>query len=103
MSYNSVHFQIKQTMSAPPRIVVRKAQEADYDAVIHITKEFALGADYIYVQYSELINDPDSSYYVCEVDVEVVSYLCYNHIFNKDNNCFPENRLAQNRHEITQT
>ncbi|BFZ09783.1 hypothetical protein BsWGS_12822 [Bradybaena similaris] len=61
-------------MSTPPRIVVRKAQEADYDAVIDITKEFALGADYIYVQYSELINDPDSSYYVCEVDGEVAAF-----------------------------
>ncbi|CAG5126466.1 unnamed protein product [Candidula unifasciata] len=61
-------------MATSPRIVVRKAQEEDYEAVINITKEISLGADYLYVQYSELINDADSSYYVCEVDGEVAAF-----------------------------
>ncbi|CAG5126465.1 unnamed protein product [Candidula unifasciata] len=61
-------------MAAPPKIVVRKALEEDYEAVLDITKEFNLGADYLYFQYTELINDPDSSYYVCEVDGEVAAF-----------------------------
>lgn len=66
-------------MAASSGIVVRKATEEDYQAVLDITSEFNNGADYLNVQYSELINDPDSSYYVCEVDGEVVS--CFPHMF----------------------
>ncbi|BFZ09780.1 hypothetical protein BsWGS_12819 [Bradybaena similaris] len=61
-------------MAASSRIVVRKAREEDYQAVLDITAEFNNGADYLNVQYSELINDPDSSYYVCEVDGEVAAF-----------------------------
>ncbi|BFZ09781.1 hypothetical protein BsWGS_12820 [Bradybaena similaris] len=61
-------------MAEPQKVTVRKAREEDYEAVVGITKEFNLGADYLYYQYSELINDPDSSYYVCEVDGEVAAF-----------------------------
>ncbi|BFZ09782.1 hypothetical protein BsWGS_12821 [Bradybaena similaris] len=61
-------------MATQPRIVVRKAQEEDFEAVMDINRELALGADYLYYQYSELINDPDSTYYVCEADGEVAAF-----------------------------
>lgn len=71
-------------MATQPRIVVRKAEEEDFEAVMDINRELALGADYLFYQYSELINDPDSTYYVCEADEEVVSN--FHHIQTDINN-----------------